>query len=57
METIVAGRFDGAEDVAVEILRREGAVDIEHAKGVWRDGEWKDFDPAAPIQPVDERAR
>jgi hypothetical protein len=45
---------DGAEDVAVEILRQEGAVDIEHAKGVWQDGEWKDFDPVAPIQLVDE---
>ena len=48
---------DGAEDVAVEILRREGAVDIEHAKGVWQDGEWKDFDPVTPIQLVDEGAR
>jgi hypothetical protein len=45
---------DGAEDVAVEIFRQAGAVDIEHAKGVWQDGEWKDFDPVAPIQLVDE---
>ena len=48
---------DGAEDVAVDILRQEGAIDIEHAKGVWQDGEWKDFDPVAPIQLVDEEAR
>lgn len=47
---------EGAEDVAVEILRQEGALDIEHAKGVWQDGEWKDFDPVAPIQLVDEGA-
>jgi hypothetical protein len=45
---------DYAEDAAIEILRREGALDIEHAKGVWQDGEWKDFDPVAPIQLVDE---
>ena len=45
-----------AEDVAVEALRQEGAVDVEHAKGVWQDGEWKDFDPVAPIQLVDDGA-
>jgi len=47
---------EGAEDVAVATLRQAGAVDIEHAKGVWQDGEWKDFDPVAPIQLVDEGA-
>lgn len=47
---------DGAEDLAVEILRQEGALDVEHAKGSWQDGEWKDFDPVAPIQLVDEGA-
>jgi len=46
----------GAEDLAVEILRDEGALDIEHAKGEWQDGEWRDFDPVAPVQLVDERA-
>jgi len=47
---------EGAEGVAIETLRQAGAVDIEHAKGVWQDGEWKDFDPVAPIQLVDEGA-
>ena len=45
---------EGAEGVAVETLRQAGAVDIEHAEGVWQDGEWKNFDPVAPIQLVDE---
>jgi hypothetical protein len=47
---------DRAEGLAVEILRDEGALDIEYAKGEWQDGEWKDFDPVAPVQLVDEQA-
>jgi hypothetical protein len=47
---------EGAEDMAAETLRQAGAIDIEHAKGVWQEGEWKDFDPVAPIQLVDEGA-
>lgn len=46
-----------AEEIAVDVLRREGAIDIEHAKGVWQDGEWKDFDPLAPVDLVDKAAR
>ena len=25
--------------------RSRGAIDIERAEGVWRDGTWADFDP------------
>lgn len=45
-----------AEDIAIRILREAGAQDIEHAKGTWQDGEWKDFDPVAPVQLVDTNA-
>ena len=31
----------------IATLRARGAADIEHADGVWRDGDWKDFNPAA----------
>lgn len=43
-----------AEQVAVEVLREEGASDIESARGIWQDGEWRDFDPVAPPELVDE---
>jgi len=33
---------------ALEVLQASGAKDIETAEGHWRDGEWTDFDPAAP---------
>ena len=38
----------GAEDLAIETLRRYGAREIEHAEGEWRAGDWKDFDPRLP---------
>ena len=34
-----------AEDQAVQVLRAQGAQDIERAEGEWRDGAWVDFDP------------
>lgn len=35
---------------AVEALRSAGALDIEHADGVWQAGKWVDFDPVrAPL--------
>jgi hypothetical protein len=43
-----------AEDIALETLRRHGAADIERRQGVWEDGDWKDFDPVAPPELVDE---
>jgi len=36
------------ERVAMEVLRANGAEDIERKDGVWENGEWKDFDPVAP---------
>ena len=42
---IVAVRTDQNEDTAVQVLRAEGASEIERATGEWRDGSWVDFDP------------
>jgi len=42
------------EELALKVLRRTGAQDIEHALGVWRNGAWDNFDPTAPPQPIDE---
>jgi hypothetical protein len=38
---------------AVNILRSEGAQDIERADGTWEDGHWIDFDPLKPPLLVD----
>jgi hypothetical protein len=35
----------GADDLAIEVLVGAGAHDISRAEGVWRDREWKDYDP------------
>jgi hypothetical protein len=43
-----------AEDIALDVLRAEGAQDIERKQGIWEAGEWKDFDPVAPPDLVDE---
>jgi hypothetical protein len=37
-----------SEDRAIELLRAQGADDIERADGTIVDGDWKDFDPVAP---------
>lgn len=34
---------------AASVLHRHGARDIGRAKGEWRDGSWRDFDPRAPL--------
>jgi hypothetical protein len=44
-----------AEDVALDVLRQEGALDIERKQGIWDAGEWKDFDPVAPPKLVGEQ--
>jgi hypothetical protein len=31
----------------IATMRAQGAMDIEGAQGVWRDGDWVDFDPLA----------
>ncbi|MDQ6923987.1 MAG: hypothetical protein M3Z74_07415 [Pseudomonadota bacterium] len=38
---------------AVNVLRAEGAQDIERADGTWQAGEWIDFDPLKPRLLVD----
>ena len=38
---------------AVNVLRAEGAQDIERADGTWQAGEWIDFDPSKPPLLVD----
>ncbi len=35
------------EKRVIATLRAQGAADIEEAQGVWRDGDWTDFDPVA----------
>jgi hypothetical protein len=38
---------------AVNVLRAEGAQDIERADGTWQAGQWIDFDPLKPPLLVD----
>ena len=50
---MVAVRLEGgtaSEDTTVAVLRNDGAVAIEQAEGVWRNGQWADFDPLAEPQ-------
>lgn len=42
-----------AETLAVEVLERHGAKDIERTRGEWKDGDWKDFDPVEEPQKID----
>jgi len=35
----------GNEEFVVDDLRTSGALDIEEANGIWRDGDWVDFNP------------
>ncbi|MDQ3260798.1 MAG: hypothetical protein M3Q00_08450 [Pseudomonadota bacterium] len=39
---------DQATQRAIGVLGAEGAEDIELADGIWRDGQWVDFDPVNP---------
>jgi len=50
---VVDAKYPSAEEIAIRTLREAGAKDIERATGTWQDGEWKDFDPVAPVQLVD----
>jgi hypothetical protein len=44
---------EGAAQLALDVLRQQGAMDIEEAEGVWRDGVWADFDPTVlPKRPA-----
>lgn len=42
------------ESRVIAALRAEGASDIEHAEGVWTNGDWSDFDPLAAPQRVED---
>ncbi|WP_233880725.1 hypothetical protein [Paraburkholderia flagellata] len=39
------------QDLAAQLLREGGAVDIECASGHWHDGHWADFDPTRAPMP------
>jgi hypothetical protein len=41
----VAVEREGTEARAVDVLRAHGAIEIERARGDWRNGAWIDFDP------------
>lgn len=41
------------EPRVIAALRAEGAADIEHAEGIWINGDWSDFDPLGAPQRVD----
>ena len=45
--------YPGNEERVIDVLRKEGAADIERAQGEWRDGDWSDFDPVASPRLVD----
>ena len=40
------------QDAVVDTLRDAGAKLIELEEGVWRDGQWVDFDPIRPPRNV-----
>lgn len=42
---------EGDPERAIRALQSAGAKDIVHAEGIWRNGEWKDFDPRVPPAP------
>lgn len=41
---------EGTAQPAADILKRQGAMDVEEAQGVWRNGVWEDFDPTSRPQ-------
>lgn len=50
---LVAVRVDGdTRESAVAVLRRFGALDLEHTTGDLRDGHWYDFDPHAVVRRI-----
>jgi hypothetical protein len=55
MVAVRVDEFDRDEDI-IGTLRRHGAEDIEKTAGMWRDGDWVDFDPVAAPRLVEERA-
>lgn len=52
----LAVRVDPAvEQTVVDVLRADGAEDLERANGEWQDGQWVDFDPLQPPRKLDAR--
>ena len=47
---IVAVRVESGEEAVLDVLRANGALDIERTSGEWRNGEWIDFDPRRTAQ-------
>lgn len=43
----------GTEQAALDVLRAQGAVEMERATGEWRNGAWSDFDPRRTPQLID----
>ncbi|TDF64244.1 hypothetical protein [Cupriavidus sp. L7L] len=53
---LLAAHVSSGDTAAVaDLLRREGAKDVERADGQWVDGRWVDFDPLVPPVPADAR--
>lgn len=51
---VLAAHVPGGDTAAVaDLLRQEGARDVERAEGQWVDGRWVDFDPLVPPVPAD----
>jgi hypothetical protein len=52
---MLAVRIANAGDTQriIERLRRNGAADVERAKGTWENSDWVDFDPVTPPRLVD----
>ncbi|HYC48640.1 MAG TPA: hypothetical protein VED01_24455 [Burkholderiales bacterium] len=46
----------GMREKAIEVLRAQGALELEQASGEWRDGVWADFDPRCPPVLIDAPA-
>jgi hypothetical protein len=51
MLAVRVANADNKQEI-IDRLRRQGAADIEKAKGKWGKGEWLDFDPMASPQLV-----
>ena len=49
---MVVVRVQLNEGAALDVLRANGALDIERASGEWSDGAWIDFDPRRTPQRV-----
>lgn len=47
---------DEDEEIAIDLLRDNGAQMIERADGAWRNGKWSDFDAVRPPDIIEARA-